>query len=255
MKQEKLISKINFTRKFTLIELLVVVAIIGILASLLLPSLSKSRASARRVVCVNNLKNISTSLIMYPGDNNNFLPYGNGVGVSRPITWDDLLGMGTYDGRNNITMQIAQLNKINDSTYGSEIYYCPEADFDYITAAGEPVRTYTVNTNLMWSVEAPIGNKAGLVMEPASTSNAGSVQVNEISKPSSTVMVFDNEGAWAQGWRAAGHGYYLDDVRRHSQHGKTYFALMGFADGSVRHTAMLGTSSKVTGGEEMWDID
>jgi len=59
-------------KKFTLIEVLVAIAIIGILASMLLPVLGKARRTAKTVLCKNNLKTLGMANFFYADNWNNY---------------------------------------------------------------------------------------------------------------------------------------------------------------------------------------
>ena len=90
-------------KTFTLIELMIVVAIIGILASILLPSLQKARERSKIALCVNNLKQLNTALHTYgidsDGDN-----YADAYVTAENVTnWDDVPSI-------NVSMLLASID-------------------------------------------------------------------------------------------------------------------------------------------------
>ena len=63
-------------RGFTLVELLVVIGIIAVLVAMLMPTLSRSREAARRVVCLSNLRQVHTAFHFYALANHDRVPIG-----------------------------------------------------------------------------------------------------------------------------------------------------------------------------------
>src|SRR5258705_2274298 len=75
-------------RAFTLIELLVVIAIIAILAAMLLPALSRAKAKAHQISCVNNVKQLSLAFLSYIGDFRDTFPGAAIVAPALPVDED-----------------------------------------------------------------------------------------------------------------------------------------------------------------------
>jgi prepilin-type N-terminal cleavage/methylation domain-containing protein/prepilin-type processing-associated H-X9-DG protein len=71
-------------RAFTLIELLVVITIIGILAALLLPVLSRAKGRAQGITCLNNGKQMMTAVLLYAGEHDEFFPPNPDGGTKDP---------------------------------------------------------------------------------------------------------------------------------------------------------------------------
>ena len=265
--------------KFTLIELLVVLAIIGILVSILMPSLVKAREQARMAICLSNNKQLSLAFHTYAAQNNNRTPFTYGE-----ITFDDLLGMGQYDGR-NLTYAVASQAGIVDEEYASKIYYCPSASYnkfnavdkykhlaEYVTPAdgtyegkfaGQYTRSYSINGGLNQNNSAYKtikSSKSGIMRDD------GSAHLTSLESPSDTILLKENIhqnhtlGRNKKGRRSSGNTTTwthfvngLNQIRLHGRHGRLYYGIASLSDGSAKNINFHSTY--ISDDDNMWDRD
>ena len=127
---------------FTLIELLVVIAIIAILAAMLLPALSKAKAKAQSIQCVNNVRQLSLASQMYATDSQDQLP-NTGQNSTDPYAWIPLIKpyIGNVD--------------TNASTTKGGVFLCPTLAVILGNANVATIgRHYAVSEKLDWANDA-----------------------------------------------------------------------------------------------------
>ncbi|MBU6401843.1 MAG: type II secretion system protein [Verrucomicrobia bacterium] len=146
---------------FSLIELLVVIVIIGILAALLLPTLSRAQAKAQGIQCMNHHRQLMLAWRMYAEDNHDRLLYASGDDnpANNPYVW--ITGYLDYDPANRSNWDIAQdIKKSPLWPYcgaAAGIWKCP-ADKSTVTVNGQVLpRVRSMSMNL-W-----VGGFAGKV--------------------------------------------------------------------------------------------
>ena len=121
-------------RAFTLIELLVVIAIISLLVSILLPSLGRAKALAKRSICMSNLKQISLLYILYENEHEAF------PAQAHQNVWPITLYEETTGGHLGFDLRVPL------GPYASpDVFYCPDgghwfgvADVDPLVLVNDP---------------------------------------------------------------------------------------------------------------------
>jgi prepilin-type N-terminal cleavage/methylation domain-containing protein/prepilin-type processing-associated H-X9-DG protein len=205
-------------RAFTLIELLVVIAVVAILASLLLPVLGRSKDSARRIQCVNNIRQLGLAALMHWEDNGGqTFAYRGAFTNGGDIFWFGWLERGSEGER---AFDISQ-GALHPYIQARGLAICPSLNYisdRFKLKATGAAYGYGVNRNLT----APTLTRIDRMTKPADVVVfADAAQVNTFQAPASPANPLLEEF------------YYVHELEKtaHFRHQQT--ATVVFGDGHV----------------------
>jgi prepilin-type N-terminal cleavage/methylation domain-containing protein/prepilin-type processing-associated H-X9-DG protein len=196
---------------FTLVELLVVIAVIGILASMLLPALSRAKGKSQGIFCLSNTKQLQLGWALYADDHNDRLAYNLGGDAGRtkvaPHTnanWvNDIMDWEVTNPDNTNILGITQASLSYYVNNVVSIYHDPSDTVlsDDQRRAGwcARVRSYSMN--------AMVGDAGDLTTNGFNQNNPGYVQffkMSSIPRPSAIFVFLDEHPDSIK------DGYFLD---------------------------------------------
>jgi len=175
---------------FTLVELLVVIAIIAILFGLITGGLVRGKMAAKRIACINNLRQWAGATHLYAADNEDRLPREDAIdGIN---SWDMTRLPMSVDVWYNALPDISGITRMSDYAQAPaaqqefysrrNIFHCPSAQFSEI-AATYPNFSLAINSKLMRDFEKGVPTAAGAPPPQ---------YLSDIRAPSRTALFLDN---------------------------------------------------------------
>jgi prepilin-type N-terminal cleavage/methylation domain-containing protein/prepilin-type processing-associated H-X9-DG protein len=168
---------------FTLIEAMVVIAIIGLLAALLLPALSKARQKTQGTYCMNNSRQLALAWLMYADDHNGVLVANrHGTDFRSTAQRDNWVGGWMDWGRGSDNTNTALLTDPSHARLApyarrsAALYKCPADQFQSLLNPGPRARSLAMNAALGegnkanfngWSPSFHFARKLGDLTRPA----------------------------------------------------------------------------------------
>ncbi|MCC5829332.1 MAG: DUF1559 domain-containing protein [Phycisphaeraceae bacterium] len=226
---------------FTLIELLVVISIIALLIGILLPALAGARRSARSVVCMSNVRQITLGLMTYAEEYNQFIPPAEANttmgGVSGLASWHvvawGFINDGAFEGT-SFTGPSGNYEYLKDT-----VFECPlagESRFGGYSTSNHRQNGFGINISIP-GLSGDVGmNHSQQIVRVREPQN-----INTLASPSSTMMLSDARGYYLEYYdrgRApnamdAGIGVAGGMLAALGRHGAERWN-MAFFDGSAR---------------------
>ncbi|MDR1284547.1 MAG: DUF1559 domain-containing protein [Opitutaceae bacterium] len=176
---------------FTLVELLTVIAIIGILAAIIIPTVGKVRQIARRAVCASNLRQIGIATFNFAADNKDWLPgyqrTDNSNGLDQTAKPKGYVGGGQL---------MVYLNSYLGGTGSSgllmnRIFVCPAntmAVDQFATSSDQPLASWYIGLKARLTTSAVLKNAIGW-----SGNGSLSVKIMQLENPKAAVYLSDQD--------------------------------------------------------------